>query len=825
MSDDLLIVPNLVGGVSQQAPAVRLETQMEEQINAYGTIVDGLTKRPGSRWLTTVDTALPDDARVHAIERDGGEAYICVFREEAINIYQPDGTTVPVVLGPGVSDYSYLASADVSATSIQDTTIVSCADVVPAERAIIGGPSGGFDEHEFLLHVVQGAYSTDYTVTLNVNGTSYSHTVSTYDGITPGVLGKLDSIDTQDIAEEFRLALIALTASIPGVTVNSYGSSAGSSAIKGRVFESPIGGVPVDEFSVSVSDGLGGGAMTALHLKTQSFTDLPATAFDEFVIEIVGQSQSEQDNYWVVYQAEDPEGVQGYGSGAWVETVSPYSKVTYDEDTLPHKLERKQDDGAGTVTGTPNAIYFEWDVITWEPKFAGDDVTNPSPSFVGEGIKDVFFHSNRLGFVAGDSVIMSSSGSYFNFYRTTVRSLPDDDPIDFSVNSVDVASLISAHPYQDRLLVHSEEGQWSVTSETFLSPSSVEAQRIHSFEATPTVRPEVVGGTVFFLSPVSGFSGARELVRLDQDFYDAPSIAQQIPRYITEGADFMAASSPASVMVCGKRGTSDLFVFKWFDDGGRRIQSAWSKWSFNADSLYGAVFINSDLFILTERQGDLTLEKVGMWVGELYDSQAGSFLPGYEPFIPHVDCQIQIDDPQVSYTDDGQGDLVVTLPFDVDAGRDHVLISQSGGQRYVGVATAPNEVTFTDLNTGAAGVGDYTFGEQFQMTVEISQPIFRQETPRGGRVQIGDARTHLTRGYLILDRTGYLEIEVVIPEGTTTQTIGAEDLLNLTDGEFRFPILAQAKSTTIRFKSASPYPCRLTNLELNGRVARRASSR
>ena len=583
---------------------------------------------------------------------------------------------------------------------------------------------------------------------------------------------------------------------------------------------------PPDELNVAASDGLGDVALTALYQKTQSFTDLPETALDGFTIEIVGLTQSTSDDYWVQYVAEDPEGTYGYGSGTWEETVAPVgTPIRFDADTLPHKLERKQDDGAGTVTGTPNAIYFEWDVIPWGEKLAGDAVTNPAPSFVGRAIKDVFFHSNRLGFVAGDAVIMSSSGNYYNFYRTTVRSLPDDDPIDFSVNSVDVASLISAHPYQDRLLVHSEEGQWAATSQTSLSPSSVEAQRIHSFEANPGVRPEVVGSTVFFLTPVSGFSGVRELVRLDQDFYDAPSIVQQIPRYITEGADFMAASSPASAMVCGKRGASDLFVFKWFEDGGRRIQSSWSQWSFNFDRIYGAVFINSDLFILLDRQGDLTLEKVGMWVGELYDSQAVSILSGYEPFIPHVDCQIQIDDPQVSYADDGQGGLTVTLPFDVDAGRDYVLISQSDGQRYEGTVTAPNEVTFLDLSSGSAGSLDCTFGEEFQMTVEISQPVFRQETPRGGYVQIGDARTHLNRGYLILDRTGYLEIEVTIPERVTTQIVGAEDSLDMVEGEFRFPILALPKNTTIRFKSTSPYPCRLTNLELNGRIARRVSSR
>ena len=39
-------IPNLINGVSQQPPSVRLVTQAEKQENGLSSVVDGLTKRP-----------------------------------------------------------------------------------------------------------------------------------------------------------------------------------------------------------------------------------------------------------------------------------------------------------------------------------------------------------------------------------------------------------------------------------------------------------------------------------------------------------------------------------------------------------------------------------------------------------------------------------------------------------------------------------------------------------------------------------------------------------------------------------------------------------
>ncbi|WP_456237727.1 phage nozzle protein [Marinobacter similis] len=42
-------IPNLVGGVSQQAPSLRLPTQCSEQINCWNSVVEGLMPRPATK--------------------------------------------------------------------------------------------------------------------------------------------------------------------------------------------------------------------------------------------------------------------------------------------------------------------------------------------------------------------------------------------------------------------------------------------------------------------------------------------------------------------------------------------------------------------------------------------------------------------------------------------------------------------------------------------------------------------------------------------------------------------------------------------------------
>jgi len=73
-------IPNLANGVSQQAPSVRLNSQAEEQVNAFSSIISGLRKRPPSQHLATLVSNAQANGNffIHTINRDITERYIVI---------------------------------------------------------------------------------------------------------------------------------------------------------------------------------------------------------------------------------------------------------------------------------------------------------------------------------------------------------------------------------------------------------------------------------------------------------------------------------------------------------------------------------------------------------------------------------------------------------------------------------------------------------------------------------------------------------------------------------------------------------------------------
>ena len=73
-------LPALFNGVSQQPATLRLESQLEDQVNCLSTVVDGVVKRPPFQMVAKVsDNSLAESAFIHTINRDTTERYIVVI--------------------------------------------------------------------------------------------------------------------------------------------------------------------------------------------------------------------------------------------------------------------------------------------------------------------------------------------------------------------------------------------------------------------------------------------------------------------------------------------------------------------------------------------------------------------------------------------------------------------------------------------------------------------------------------------------------------------------------------------------------------------------
>ena len=85
-------IPTLLRGISQAADATKQADHADLQDNANSSPVQGLTKRSGSQFVTSISTSTLGNVHVQTINRDTTERYIAIFSNGNVKVYELDGT-------------------------------------------------------------------------------------------------------------------------------------------------------------------------------------------------------------------------------------------------------------------------------------------------------------------------------------------------------------------------------------------------------------------------------------------------------------------------------------------------------------------------------------------------------------------------------------------------------------------------------------------------------------------------------------------------------------------------------------------------------------
>ena len=135
-------IPALYNGVSQQNPTLRQPSQAEAQVNMYGTVQDGLRKRPPFQHLAQVTTADWTTAHVHTINRDVAERYIVVVTDGDLKVFDaesgaektvafPTGKGYLTVVGGGDAEDSFAIDSIADYSFVVNKTVVTATKVSP----------------------------------------------------------------------------------------------------------------------------------------------------------------------------------------------------------------------------------------------------------------------------------------------------------------------------------------------------------------------------------------------------------------------------------------------------------------------------------------------------------------------------------------------------------------------------------------------------------------------------------------------------------------------------------------------------------------------
>lgn len=827
-------VPNLFQGVSQQPDSQRDPTQGEIQVNGYSSISEGLRKREPTQSLAKVSTTDLGDVFIHSILRDSTEKYLAVISKTAIRVFDLAGAEYTVTAAAGA--YSYLSSvtsakSDIRAVSIGDYTFVSNVKALPDTDSTLLAPATPRPAtNEALIWVKAANYGQSYKVTLN--GTTTTVTTATAAVIVVNNVATEVKISAADIAENIKTGL----AGVSGVTIVRSGSVLhlkSSSAM-----------------TIAATDARANADITAITNSVQAFTELPTIAPEGYQVEVTGDPGNKWDGYYVQFKPRTGAGT--FGEGAWTETVAPGCEYRIKPGTMPHVLVRRPDgafhfgpmDGSTVMTGLT--------LKKWADRTCGDYDTAPDPNFIGKGIQDIFVFKNRLGILADENLILSRPGEFFDFFPETVTTTLATDPIDLAASGTRVSVLRYAVPFQDELILFSDQTQFRLSSnDTSLTSVTAQLTTLTQYEIDTRCRPAQVGNGIVFAQTDGDWTKFREFsIRGNGTSIaaDAQDLTQQVSAYVPSGVFRIAVDNTSNswYAVSDKAGyLNRVYTQKFFvrstGSGLERVQSSWSHWKLSgADKVLQALAIQETLYLLVQYGTEVWLEKAPI------ADQTAESASKPTPLLLDRWVSTTTDTPSAIRVAAGTYNATTntttwTLPYTVE----------SKTQAWSSFSTSNGGVLLGEASTGSTitARGDWSaksvfFGEVYDFHYRFTR--FKAYRDIGsGKAAANSVRTQVRKALIRYHETDYFEAHVMaerrstaiykytgVSLGSRNSDIG-EDAWNFDvatedkryrEGVFTIPILSKGENCIVELHNSSALPCKFSTCEWVGLITGKAKA-
>ena len=563
-------VDDYLGGVSRQSDDKKLPGQVEECINGYPDPTFGLTKRPGFQWIGNLGTGTTyDNSKWFFISRTETEKYIgCITPASggstgAIAIWNAvTFASATVTYGTGAQAYLTGARTDYDILTIQDKSIIANKTVTAAKTA-------------------DPTFNANRQGTIRITGTSLN---TTYE-VT--VAGQSISAYTSGSTTTYDQVLTELKSRIDGLNISGLTTTKLKDNIRLTRNAS---------FTLSGKAGPFANQLNVFQDQVATLDELPSETVHNHVIKVVN-SGALTSTYFLRYVANDGTSGPGY----YEETVSPAVSTGLDAATMPHEL----------VNTSVNNFTFQR--VTWDARAVGDDETNAHPSFVGNKITQSFFHNNRLGFLSGDTVSMSQSAKFFNFYHTSAQTVTDADPIDLSASTVKPVALHSVLPSTQGLVLFSANQQFLMGSaDGILTPAKTVIRTIANYEMDTIIDPVDTGTTINFISKTPSYTRVFAMVtRGENENPQVADIGRVVNEWIPSTVDTLISSAQNQFIAFSGQSTRYIYFFRQYTEGKDIKLQTWFNWL--APGNVQTIATDSDeFFAVTKQGGQFTLSKASL---------------------------------------------------------------------------------------------------------------------------------------------------------------------------------------------------------------------
>ena len=872
-------IPTLLRGVSQAADLMKQPDHADIQDNADSNPVLGLTKRSGLEYVANISNTTLGNVHVQTINRDLNQRFISVFSNGNVRVFELDGTERTVQKPDGTTYLNTTTPrSDIKTVTVADFTFVVNKTVTTAMNSSDLSPG---NITQAVIFVSQVSDKTTYSVTV--------------DGVTVSDSTASDStLSTTQVATDLRTGLAA---GLTGFTFQQNGPVVHVKKTDGSNFSIDGNDTQGNQDLVVVKDSIQRFSdlpTVSPHGYVVEVKGDDTTDFDNYYVRFVANNSTVdgtlEEGQWeecaesgiefkfdydtmphiLIRQSDGDFRFARVDGDTYTDlnTAGTYSQsgTTVTVTSANHGLSSSDSvqfdftsgnavDGtftitvtnantftftaAGSLTTSGNVAFGKVNNSTlpkWGERTVGDLVSNPNPSFIGKKINNIFFYRSRLGVLADDNVILTTVSEFFQFFRETVLTVVDSDPIDVAASHTKVSILKHAVPMAEQLILFSDQTQFVLTSSSVLTltPKTATVVVATEFESSDAASPVSSGNSIYYLTNKGEFAGVREYVtQEDLTIRDAANITVHVPRLIPVNIFKLAVSTSEDVLVLlGTDNPNKLYINRWlFGNQSQKILNSWSTYTIDSNrTILNVDFIGTDLFVVVQEANGTSIEKIPF---EADSKEANA------TFKFCLDHKVTEASAGVSVAYNSSTDVTTfTVPYRLRASMNVVGRYLVSGETSTFVDTQGNTKTLkpgqlvattnsTDGSTATITAnGDYRnslfiIGEPYEMHYRFSQRRLMQSAQ--GRDEILSGRLQLHHFYIKFEDTGFFKVEVT-PEnrdtsthkftgrflGSTSSTLGD---INLESGTFKVPIMSRADRVDIDVKNDTFLPTQLASAE------------
>jgi len=293
--------------------------------------------------------------------------------------------------------------------------------------------------------------------------------------------------------------------------------------------------------------------------------------------------------------------VSGLNIGGLVDGLTYFIKSVPDASTIT--LSRTLD---GTIvdlttTGTDSPHNFKnttYENFKFGERDAGDNISNPLPSFIGKPINSMALYRNRLCFIATDSVNCSEFGEFFNFFRVTVQELIETAPIEVAATDNKTREFVNAVGFKDKLVVFSKDGQFVLQGSPGFSPETVSFTLATAYQSNTKADPFILGDKLFFFEKRGNYNRVQELKEVQyQGNYEAYDVSIDVPKLLAGNIQKVVSNGIDKIALFTDDDLSKVHILTIVDNAqGERIVQGWYTHKFDDIELETIAVVENTLY-------------------------------------------------------------------------------------------------------------------------------------------------------------------------------------------------------------------------------------